>query len=500
MKYAHPPCILQHVIDNLSSMPFLLPLGIIVATLVVLVVLTVACPQWQDYWCLPLAVGGLLVALYCIYAAPWQETAILCNQLLVYDAVVTFFHLLLIGITVLTLLAWHGGALMRSKLSLKAENLAAEQVVLLLGNLLGACCVAMAYHWLSLYLGLTLLALTTALLLYSSPTALAAEASLKYLLYSMVVAAIMLWGVSCLYGLTRTLTFEGVATGGLAVGWPLLLALSSLLFTMAVFPLHFWLPDVYQGAPAVVVAYLATVPKLAALAALLRIFHHCAAGWDPVLHAHARYGLGVLALWTLVIGNGAALLQVHGQRMMAYASIAQGGLLLAGIAVLQAADLRPVLFYSAVYGIMGWAGFVSMGVLERLSGSSMVQGYAGLGRKWPVLGVAITVIMLALTGLPPTAGFMAKWLLLVAVWQQVQGAGGVLWMALGLMGLLSTILSLYYYLRQSYVLFFREGPSTAVEDMCWVQWSMIVGVAGGLVGGFWYAHSWLQALAHWLGA
>ncbi len=470
--------------DNLNGLFWLLPMGVVAGTWVTLLVLATVWPRWQRYWLLPVAGVGLLVAVYytCVLGGRQVGDVLVCNQLLVYDFVARYFHLLFMGTALVTLLvpeSYEGAG-------------GISWALALLGVLLGACSLVMAHHWISLYVSLTLLSMSTALLLYCAPAALGAEVSLKYLLYCMTMAALTLWGVSCSYGLTGVLTLQASVVGASGADWPLPVVLllpmmASVLFTLGVVPFHFWLPDVYQGVPAGVLAYVATVPKLAAVAVLLRI--------GAVAQESVQYCLAWVALLTLVVGNVAALQQRSVKRMMAYATMAQGGLLVAGIAAGAPSSFTAVLYYSGVYCIMGWTALTGIGLLEPWAEGVRWQGYAGLGWRWPVLGVALVIVMLALIGLPPTAGFTGKWLLWVALWQRIRHTGGGLWICLGCAGLLSTLLSLYYYLRLPYFLFFRPAPSAAsVAYDDWVRQGIVVFWAGVLLWAFWYAHYWLEAL------
>jgi NADH-quinone oxidoreductase subunit N len=363
----------------------------------------------------------------------------------------------------------------------------------------------MAFHWLTIYLGLTLLSLTSALLIGSHTTLQSAEASLKYLLYSMTTTAMMLWGMAYYYGLTGTLALSlpDVAPSGQTIPEYILLAmlllcLSHIFFVFATAPYHFWVPDVYQGAPTVVVSYLSTVPKLATVAVLLRLFHQCLPQLGPALLEHAQQGMAVLSLLTIIVGNTAALLQNNLQRLMAYGSIAQGGLLMAGIATSLNSQVC-ILYYSAIYGVMGLATWVGIKVLQHLTNSVHLQDCVGLGRRLPVLGSSITVVILSLIGLPPTAGFTGKFLVFTALWEHIQRTGSPLFVSLLVVGLLGTVLSLYYYLQLPYVLFCKAArlPSST-RNVNQTEYAILSCLAILLLAGFFAADSLLRVLGNWL--
>ena len=496
----HAP-ILQSVLDNLASWPLLLPEVLVTATLVTILVLAFWLPRYKHYWLRPVAFAGTFLAWCSKYWLSNQleihRTLPLFNQLLVLDPLAVFFCLLLLSITLFFLALNPPQA--RSPLDV-------TYVVLLLGTLLGSCLLVMAFHWLTIYLSLTLLSLTSALLIGSQKTPHNVEASLKYLLYSMVMMAMMLWGMAHFYGFTGTLSlnypgFEQclqAMPAGIALT-SLLLCLSSILFVLTAVPYHFWVADVYQGAPAAVVAYLSTVPKIATIAVLLRIFHQFLPQLRPVLQEYAHQGMAMLALLTIIVGNAAAVLQNNLQRLMAYATMAHSGLLMAGIAASTSSQLG-VLYYSATYGVMNLAAWLGIKILQHLTGGVNMQDFAGLGRKFPVLGSSITLVMLSLVGLPPTAGFTSKLLVLTTLWGQMQRAGSFVFVALLIASLLSTVLSLYYYFKLPYVLFGKATqaplttPSTSRADQM-VLWCFTI----LLLVGFFAADRLLGVLSGWLG-
>jgi NADH-quinone oxidoreductase subunit N len=316
----------------------------------------------------------------------------------------------------------------------------------------------------------------------------------------------MLWGMAYFYGFTGTLA---LGHPSLELGWQavpvyivlvsLFLCLSNIFLVLAAVPYHFWVPDVYQGAPAAVVAYLSTVPKLASVAVLMRLYDQFLPQLGPVLQAHAQQGIAVLALLTIIVGNTAALLQNNLQRLMAYGSIAQGGLLMAGIAASPSIQVG-VPYYSAVYGVMGFAVWVGIKILQHLTGGTYLQDFAGIGRQFPVLGSSITFVILSCIGLPPTAGFTGKLLLFTALWARAQSTGSLLFVALLAVSLLSTVLSLYYYLKLSYVLFCKPAQARTVLSKDYKADQRILGCLTILLFvGFFAASSTLQVLGNWLG-
>ncbi|MEL6539372.1 MAG: proton-conducting transporter membrane subunit [Bacteroidota bacterium] len=481
--------VLYHAVNNLSSVPWILP-ELIVVALIVAVIIGAALPPNSSRWWIGILVPlGLFAALLStLWGTPdaGTKTRALFNGLLVWTPLVTFFRSFFTSATGLTLF------MMR----LQERPIVLVRWAFVLSVLLGANLLAMAAHWLVVYLSLGLLSLAVALLIYGPDTAARAVASLQYLLHSTIVLAIMLWGLSFLYGFGHDLNvsaWSSVATHQAASplwGYAgVLVLLSGVLFVSALFPFHFWVPDAYTVVPPWALAYLATVPKLAGIAFLMRL---CAQ--IPLLAygdgtAHVQHFLALLALMTIAIGNVGALLQKDVCRMMAYASVAQGGILVAGVVALPK-DHAGVLYYGLAYGMGSFAALMGIQILSQLTGQKQILGYAGLGRRFPVFGVSLTVAMVSLVGLPPTAGFVGKFLILQMLWEGAMRGQGLVLGSLLAASLLSTLPALYYYLKIPYVMFlqphsmpFEAKLSTSdkiVRGLVVILAIALVGMVGGI--------------------
>jgi NADH-quinone oxidoreductase subunit N len=226
-------------------------------------------------------------------------------------------------------------------------------------------------------------------------------------------------------------------------------------------PFHYWTPDAYQGSPTPVTGYLSVGPKVAAFALLLRLLV------EALGPLRAEWGviLGVLAAVTMTVGNLSALGQDNIKRMLAYSSIAHTGYIMVGLTVfaaaqdpqVQAAGLQGVLFYSVAYAFMNLGAFACVAALQRRPGvTSQISTFAGLGRRAPLLGVTMTLFMLSLVGIPPTAGFFGKAIILVSA---VEGGG---WLdVLAVIMMLNAAAAAFYYLRVVVVMYMREAPEGA---------------------------------------
>ncbi|HEX2233938.1 MAG TPA: NADH-quinone oxidoreductase subunit N [Thermoleophilaceae bacterium] len=335
-------------------------------------------------------------------------------------------------------------------LSLRAEAVreagAGEYYSLLLGSIAGMVVLAAAESLVSLFIGLELLSIPLYVLCATElrrRTSL--EAGLKYLVIGSVGSASLLYGLALVYGATGATRFGEIASAigdTVGEGDPLLLtgiALSAtgLAFKASVAPFHQWTPDVYQGAPTPITAFMAVATKAAAFAIFLRLFDHAVAttqlDWGPALAA--------LAVVTIAIGNVGALTQRSLKRMLAWSGVAQAGYLLAGVVVGTRLGLQATAFYLAVYLVMNVAAFAVVIARERVSehGDDLTS-FAELGRAQPWLAWPMTIAMLSLAGFPATAGFIGKFYLINA-----SVSGDYTW--LGVAIVLGSVVSLGYYLR-----------------------------------------------------
>jgi NADH-quinone oxidoreductase subunit N len=337
--------------------------------------------------------------------------------------------------------------------------------IIFIGMVAGTFLLVMARNLLMVYLSLELISLCSYLLTSFRFDKNSAEAGLKYLLYGAVASGIMLYGMSLLYGFTGTLELGEVFAQRLAlIHWlPLSVAIlmtsCGFLFKISAVPFHIWAPDVYQGAPLPTVAYFSVAPKLAGLLVLARFsgtFNNL-----EILNFDWRLILSVIAILTIIVGNFSALWQQNARRMMAYSSIAHGGFLLIGLIVLTPFGLQSFLFYAAVYLLMNFGAFFLLNIIGNITGSLIIDDFKGLGREHPYMGIMFIVVMIGLTGLPPTAGFTAKLLIFSSLWEVFQQTEANYLLYLLVFGILNTIISLFFYLKIPYFMFFKESNIVA---------------------------------------
>jgi NADH-quinone oxidoreductase subunit N len=348
------------------------------------------------------------------------------------------------------LLAWRSAA--------AAEAGEGEFCALLLSSVLGMVVLVAATNFVVLFLGFELLSIPLYVLCATHMRREhSLESGLKYLIIGSVGSATLLYGLAMIYGATGATDFGAISRalshGGLASD-PLTLTgialcVAGLCFKASVAPFHQWTPDVYEGAPTPVTAFMAVATKVAALGVFLRFFD------VALISAHRSWGpaLAVLATITILVGNAGALGQSSLKRMLAYSSVAQAGYMLAGIVVASRLGVQATVFYLMVYLPMNMAAFAVIVARERESGlGDSLSSLAGLGRERPLLAWPMTISMLALAGIPATAGFIGKFYLIDAA-----ASGGYTW--LGVVIVVGSMISLGYYLPVIAAMWMRESAA-----------------------------------------
>jgi len=341
-----------------------------------------------------------------------------------------------------------------------------EHYSMMLGVLFGAFLLLNSQSLLTFYLGIEVMSISAYILTVMKLTKTSAEAGLKYLLFGATSSAIMLFGISLVYGFSGTIILADIdiITMTQVVGvYPTIIALGmmllGLLFKVAAVPQHIWAPDVYQSAHTSVAAYFSIVPKIAGVIAFLVLIMNF-----NISESWYRPSMGIIAISTIVIGNFAALSQKDVKRMLAYSSIAHTGFLLIPVVLNTPTAWQSMLFYTVVYMIMNIAAFGLVMQMENVTGSTEIEKYRGMGKVMPFIGILVLIVMIALTGLPPTAGFTAKLFLFSSIWELYANSGDVLILSLLIVAVLNTVVSLFYYLKVPYYMFIKESNEATVKE------------------------------------
>jgi NADH-quinone oxidoreductase subunit N len=378
-----------------------------------------------------------LILVGVLLIAAWGRGDALFNGAFVVDRFFVFFGLVAVGVTALTVLLasdYHGA---------EGPN-AGELYALLLLTASGMLSMIGAADLIVVFLGLEVLSLALYVLAGSARKQLTSlEAALKYFLLGAFASGFFVYGAALVYGATGSTSFTAIAQAARAgaASDPLLLAGLGLLlvgfaFKLAFVPFHMWTPDVYEGAPTPVTAFMSVGTKAAAFAALLRLLTTAL----PDLQPNWTAVLWVLALLTMIVGNVAALTQRNVKRMLAYSSIAQAGYALVGLVAANEAGLSGVAFYVLAYAAMNLGAFSVVAALAQQGEEhTELRDYAGLAARKPWLAAVMALFMLSLTGIPPTAGFWAK----LTVFGAAIQAGFV---ELAIVGALTSAVAAFYYL------------------------------------------------------
>lgn len=335
-----------------------------------------------------------------------------------------------------------------------------EYYTLMLFSIAGMMLMAQASDLIVVFLALELLSIPLYVLAaFDRSRTESEEAGLKYFLLGAFATGFVVYGTALVYGATGTTSLNGIVTflgsnasPGLLLTIGAALILVGLGFKIAAVPFHMWTPDVYQGSPSAVAAFMASGAKIAGFAALLRVF----ATAFPSIAADMTGVLWAVAAATMILGNLIAISQSNIKRMLAYSSIAHAGYILMafvpyGNPEVASVSIAAGLFYLVAYAVTNFGTWGVVIALERSEGRGLeIKDYAGLGRKHPALAAAMTIFMLSLIGLPPTIGLVGKFYLFRAVM-----AGG--FTGLAIIGVLTSLISAYYYLRVVVTMYMQEG-------------------------------------------
>jgi NADH-quinone oxidoreductase subunit N len=355
-----------------------------------------------------------------------------------------------------------------------------EYYVLGLLGVVGMMIMASASHFLTLYLGLELLSLSLyAMVAFQRDSAVATEAAMKYFVLGAIASGMLLYGMSMLYGVTGNLEIAAVARSianmpadNIILIFGLVFVIAGLAFKVGAVPFHMWVPDVYHGAPTSVTLYIGTAPKLAAFALFIRLL---VGGLEP-LNGSWQDMLIIIAVLSMAIGNIVAIAQENMKRMLAYSSISHMGFFLLGILSASPNGYSSSLFYIFIYAIMS-AGSFGMIILLSRAGfeAERLEDFRGLNQRSPWHAFLMMLLMLSMAGVPPTAGFYAKLLVIQSVIQ-------VNMIPLAVAAVLLAVIGAYYYLRVIKLMYFDDATELSPIRANW-EMQVMIGFNGLLLIG-----------------
>ena len=448
----------MELFDQLGA---LLPELVLTALLLLVITVDLFLPRGSKWLLTPLTVLGLLIAgAACFFV--WGTNQTVYEGYYVVDDLSIFIK----GATIVTGIL---SALFAPAYLLVRRIPLGEFNTILISALIGMCVLASSSDLITLFLGLELMTMPSYLLTGLHKTdRYSNEGALKYFLLGSFASAILLFGTAWTYGLTGTTSVAGIAAaveGQMNAG--LLVAIGFLTvgatFKIAAVPFHYWTPDAYQGAPTPITGFLSVGPKIGAFALLIRVFAEALAP----LRADWLGVFLVLTVLTMTVGNVVALTQTNVKRMLAYSSIAHTGYIMAGLAAYAnapdaetaAQGIQSVLFYVLGYAVMNIAAFAVVAMLQRdTTRFGGIASFAGLASRAPWRAGAMAVLMLSLTGIPPTVGFFAKLYVLIATVDS-----DLVWLAVVIV--LNAALAAFYYLRVIVYMYMRDPePEPAPLD------------------------------------
>lgn len=455
------PYIHNQLNDVMSSLPFFEPeLCLAVLFLLVLTVDLVYRKNCGDV-CRMLACAGILLVL----AADWgkyilfkQDARFMFNNNLILHHSNIVLKMVIDAVTFVLLLyfPWDD--------ELKAHKKGlGDAYSIIIASVLGLHLMVMSATLLTIFLSVEMVSIASYLLVaYRTENGFSAEAALKYVLFGMAASAVMLYGMSLFYGFSGTISlFDPQLVTRLQEAEPMSVALIILLiltgigFKLSFVPLHFWVPDVYQGASTPVTAYLSTLPKIAGFGLLITFLTPFISNplWNRVDFALMLTIAGII---TMIAGNFAAIWQSNIKRMLAYSSIGHTGFALMAVVTFNSQGITALNFYLAVYAVANIGVLALASYFANTMKAHTLNDYKGLGAQYPVASVCFVILLVSLTGIPVSAGFNAKVLVFSSVYSVYQSSHSFIFLALLITGAVTTVVSLFYYIKIPLYLFLKK--------------------------------------------
>ncbi len=402
---------------------------------------------------LPVTVIGLLVALG-LAVMQWNDGAQpIYHGMMLFDNYSIAFSAITIVSTILILL-------LSGDYFERISSHVAEYYAIILFSLAGIVVMVSYYNLVMLFIGIEIMSVSLYILAGIKKNDFASnEAALKYFLMGAFSTGFLLFGIALIYGSAGSFSLEAIRDWVIAQPHNIdpmfytgiMLIIVGLCFKVGAAPFHFWTPDVYEGSPTLITAYMSTVVKTAGFAAFLRLFTECFAPlsdfWMPVIL--------VITILTLFIGNVTALYQHSFKRMLAFSSISHAGYMLFAIVALGASSASSVFMYATAYSIASIIAFASLILVQQQSGSDNFDAFNGLAKKNPFLAFVLTISMLSLAGIPLTAGFIGKFFMFSSALLHYQ-----IWLVI--LAVVNAIMSIFYYFRVIVAMYFRAAEPEEV--------------------------------------
>jgi NADH-quinone oxidoreductase subunit N len=408
-----------------------------------------------------ISLAGFALSFIFLFGQPTQPQPTFFAMIVVDPFSLFFKQIIMISSIIVVVFSFFSKELQDSK-----HNLG-EYYTFIVGMSFGMFLLSGATNLVMIYLAIETMSLSSYILTgYTKEVQRSSEASLKYVIFGAVSSALMIYGISILYGLTGTLNIFGISeilNRGNVSAIPLLvsglLIIAGLGYKISAVPFHFWTPDVYEGAPITITAFLSVASKAAGFAVLIRFLKITfvdfslapqISSWGLLKDIDWGLIIAILSVLTMTIGNVVALWQSNLKRLLAYSSIAHAGYMLMGLVIFNDSGLTAILVYFVVYLITNFGAFLVVMLIANKTGSEKIEDYNGLAYRSPLIAVCFAVFLVSLAGLPPAAGFIGKLYLFAALIQTK-----FIWLAI--VGILNSVVGLYYYAKIFRNMYIREA-------------------------------------------
>jgi NADH-quinone oxidoreductase subunit N len=456
---------ISHIDDLIKSIGLFKPETTLVITFILAMILDLIYKKSKNIAGY-IAIAGFVISGIFLYQQTGVNSKTFAN-LLVIDSFGQFLkYIILISSLIIIIISF------LSKELYKEHKKPGEYFALIIGMTFGMFLLVGSSNLIMIYLAIETMSISSYVLTgYTREVKRASEASLKYVIFGAVSSGIMIYGISILFGLTGSLNLFEInqfLLKGDVETIPLLISglmiLSGFGYKISAVPFHFWTPDVYEGAPITVTAYLSVASKAAGFAVLLRFIKTVlinpvsatTESWILLSNIDWHSIIIMLSILTMTLGNLVAVWQTNMKRMLAYSSIAHAGYLLMAVSVMNDNGVSALLIYFFFYMLMNLGAFFIVQIVANKIDSEDIEDYTGLGYRSPVIGVCLTIFLISLTGLPPTAGFVGKLYVFTSVINS-----GYLWLAV--IGVINSVISLYYYVRIIRNVYLRDVESTKTK-------------------------------------
>ena len=437
--------------NNLNSLVFFWPELLLSVTIITAILADLFYSKKDSFKVVYWSLGGMFLTYIAIRLQNIEPTSLFMGTV-AHDPFSQFFKILiLISTAIVMLMSLVSGELKKYR---RGEYFSIMTIMTF-----GLFLMTSSIDILMVYLAIEIVSIMSFFLAgYLKRNSLSNEASLKYVIYGAFSSGIMLYGLSILFGLTGSTNFFEMqkAISLLGTDSNLALVLSTVFilvgfgYKISAVPFHFWTPDVYEGSPSTITAYLSIAPKAAGFALMLRFFNQVfgdmsidiSTSWSAINDVPWPELIAVLSAATMTVGNLVAIQQNNVKRMLAYSSIAHAGYMMMALPMMSNSSIEGVMMYLIMYLFMNLGAFFVVIYVKDQIGGEDYNSFDGLGWKMPYVAIPMTLFMVALTGLPPTAGFVGKFYIFAAV---IESGSRFYWLAF--VGVINSVISLYYYIR-----------------------------------------------------